>query len=141
MRFKNIFSVGTGIQILLLIGAIAVQEFSMKRMGMMRHIMFLNQEWEANLPLEAIKTTLIAILILLFVGVTARLYASLQKPSEKRAKIIWLTTGVITLAPILFSKLYSTESYRSYYIMGLTLAIIAIIQNLKAMAILKTNRR
>ncbi len=61
MRFKNIFSVGTGIQILLLIGAIAVQEFSMKRMGMMRHIMFLNQEWEANLPLEAIKTTLIAI--------------------------------------------------------------------------------
>lgn len=111
-----------------------------KRMGMMRHIMFLNQEWESNLPLDTIKTGIIALLILLFVGVTARLYASLQKPSEKRVRVIWLTTGVITFVPILFSRLYSAESYRTYYIMGLTLAIIAVIQNVKCLGCFKMKR-
>lgn len=137
MGLKNILRAATGIQLLLLIGGIAVQEFSMKRMGMMRHILFLNQEWESRLPLEVIKTLIVALLILLFVGVSATYYGGLKEKSEKGMKLIWLTTGFITLAPILFSRLYSVENYRAYYVMGLALAIIAVIQNIKCIVIFK----
>lgn len=140
MRLKNSLRAATGLQLLLLVAAIAVQEFSMKRMGMMRHMMFLNQEWESNLPLEAIKYGITLLIILLFAAVTARFLASEKQKPERKLRVLWLTTGLITLAPILFSKLYSAESYRTYYIMGLVLAAIAVIQNIKGYVVLKINR-
>ncbi len=141
MKLKNILRAATGIQFLLLIGGIAVQEFSMKRMGMMRHIMFLNQEWESQLPLEAIKYGITVLMILLFAAVTVHFLAVEKKKTHPKIEILWLSTGVVTLASILFSKLYSAESYRAYYIMGLALAIIALIQNMKCYWVLKMNRR
>lgn len=135
---KVFYWVSTILQMLLFIVAFGIQEFSMKRMGMMRHVVYMNHQWEAQYPIEVLRYNSIAVLAVLSVIVI--LYALRKKRNysfSKRTLLMIIAEVIFTLVFAFFTLVYSTESYRSYYFVSLILGVIALIQNLKTIVQLK----
>ncbi|MCH4890295.1 hypothetical protein EZV73_22120 [Acidaminobacter sp. JC074] len=121
---KKLYIGLSGIQVLLLIGAYLVQDFSMKRMGMMRHVMFTNQKWEKSYPVETIISVSVAISIILLVIVV-------YKHIKRKSYYQLIETLVVSGGATGFVLLNSTESFRSYYFICLILALSILIQYVK----------
>ena len=122
----------TILQVLFLIAAYAIQTFSMKKMGMMRYILYINQKWEAQYPITAIRLAAIAALVLLAIVISIGVLIKKDRYITGKNVLPMLIAEVIsTLVFVLFALFYSTGNYRSYYITGLILATIALIQNIK----------
>jgi len=137
---KVFYWVSTTLQALFLIVAFGIQWFSMKKMGMRRYIAYINREWEAQYPVEAIRY--MAIVFLIILAIAAILYAIIRKGScftDKKALSILLSEVIITFAFVFFTLSYSTDSYRSYYFTSLILGIVALIQDIKVIVYLKRN--
>lgn len=129
------------LQVLLLIIAYGIQILSMKKMGMMRYVVYINQQWEAKYPIETLQTISIALLVLLS-GIII-LYALIKKDNEigrKKALPMLLVEVIVTLAFVFFALFFSPENYRSYYFTSLALVIVALIQDIKTIVYLKTFR-
>jgi hypothetical protein len=138
MISKIFYWVSTLLQALLLITAWGIQYFSMKKMGMMRYILYINREWAAQYPIAALQYSAIAFLVLL--SVVLILYAKTKQVNYFTDKkfVSMLAAGVIiTFAFVFFSLAYSTDSYRSYYFISMILAITALIQDIKIFVHLK----
>lgn len=133
--FYWIFSV---LQVLLLISAYAIQYFSMKKMGMMRYVVFKNHSWENQYPMVAIQYSVIALLVVLAV-ISILLYLRRKYTLGKGALRMILAQVIITLVFVFFTVTYSTESYRSYYFISIILAIILLIQAIKVLVCKKEN--
>ena len=133
--FYWIFSV---LQVLLLISAYAIQYFSMKKMGMMRYVVFKNHSWENQYPIGAIQYIVIALLVVLAV-ISILLYVRRKYTLYKSTLRMILAQVIITLIFVFFTVTYSTESYRSYYFISIILAIITVIQAIKILACKKEN--
>lgn len=135
---KFFFWIFTILQVLLLIAAYGIQFFSMKRMGMMRYVVFINNEWEAQYPIALLQYASIAFLVLFFVAII--LYIKTQKDNYFKSKefLPMLVINIIlTLAFVIFTLAYSTKSYRSYYFTSLILAVTTLIQDIKILLYLK----
>lgn len=135
---KAFYRVSTILQVLFLVTAFGIQWFSVKKMGMMRYVVYINRQWEAQYPITAIRNIAIAFLALFLITVT--LYVLIKKGQNifRKKELSMLITGVVaTLAFTFFTLLYSTETYRSYYFTALILAIIALIQNIKILVYLQ----
>ena len=129
---KIFYWVSTILQALFLIAAFVIQYFSMKRMGMMRYVVFKNHEWETQYPIVSLKYASIAFLIILCAAVT--LYVKTKKTEYikgKKAQLMLIAGVILTLSFVLFTLIFSTENYRSYYFTSLILAIVALIQHIK----------
>jgi len=133
--FYWIFSV---LQVLLMISAYAIQYFSVKKMGMMRYVVFKNNSWENKYPIVAIQYSVIALLVALAV-ISILLYVRRKYTLGKSALRMILAQVIITLVFVFFTVTYSTESYRSYYFISLILAVITLIQAIKVLACKKEN--
>jgi uncharacterized protein (DUF486 family) len=113
----------------------------MKKMGMMRHVIYTNQQWEAKYPIETLRTISIVLLVLLSISIV--LYALIKKDNEiGREKALPMLLGevIVTLAFVCFTLFFAPENYRSYYFTSLALAIVALIQDIKTIVYLKTSR-
>lgn len=129
---KILYWVSTILQVLFLIAAYGIQYFSMKRMGMMRYVVFKNHEWEAQYPITALKYAVAAFLVILCAAVI--IYIKIKKSNyikSKKTLIMLVVDIMITLIYVLFTLMFSTENYRSYYFTGLILAIVALVQKIK----------
>jgi hypothetical protein len=129
---KIFYWVSTILQVILLITACGIQFFSMKKMGMMRYVVFINHEWEAQYPIAAIQYAAIAFLIILSVVIIS--YVKTKKGNyimDKKVLPMLIVEVIITLIFVFFTLAYSTESYRSYYFTSMILAITALIQGIK----------
>lgn len=138
MMKKVIYWVSTILQVFLLIAAFGIQEFSMKKMGMMRYVVYINHQWEAQYPIATLRYAAIAFLAV--VSVIIILYALIKKGNYtmgKRALSMLTVEVILTLAFIFFTLSNSTENYRSYYFISLALGITALIQNIKVIVYLK----
>ena len=122
---KGSYIVISFLQIVLVIGAYMVQDFTLKRMGMMRHVMFTNQEWEKKYPLGTLKFILIGILLIVLIGL---IYKALKNHSKS---YIDIETVVVTLFVGLFITLNSVESILSFYFVSLILVVLIISQYIK----------
>jgi hypothetical protein len=132
MLRKIFYWVSTMLQVLFLIAAYGIQYFSMKRMGMMRYVVFSNREWETHYPITAIKYAIIAFLIMLCVIVI--LYVKTKRADfikGKKAQLTLIAGVILTLIFVLFTLIFSTVTYRSYYFTSLILALTAFIQHIK----------
>lgn len=139
---KIFYWVFTILQIFLLISAYAIQYFSMKKMGMMRYVLYVNHELEIQYPISTLKYAVIAFLTVLSIIVIIS-YIIIKKGNHtihKKALLTLLAGAIITLAFIFFTLAYSTESYRSYYFISLILAIVALIQDVKILVFLKKDK-
>ncbi|MDF2547680.1 MAG: hypothetical protein K0R93_2578 [Anaerosolibacter sp.] len=126
------------LQVLFLFTAYGIQMFSMKKMGMMRYVIYINQQWEAKYPIETLQTISIVLLVLLSIIII--LYALIKKDNEigrKKALPMLLVEVIVTLAFVFFALFFSPENYRSYYFTSLALAIVALIQDIKTIVYLK----
>ncbi|MFT9495466.1 hypothetical protein [Anaerosolibacter sp.] len=142
-RMKKIFNwVLIILQVLFLFTAYGIQMFSMKKMGMMRYVIYINQQWEAKYPIETLRTISIVLLVLLSIIIII-LYALIKKDNQigrKKALPMLLVEVIVTLAFVFFALFFSPENYRSYYFTSLALAIVALIQDIKMIVYLKTSR-
>ncbi|MBL4934278.1 hypothetical protein JK636_00745 [Clostridium sp. YIM B02515] len=136
MLKKIFYWISIILQVLFVIAAYVIQYFSMKRMGMMRYVVFKNHEWEAQYPITALKYA--AIIFLIILCVAAILYVKTKKGNyikDKKALPMLLAGIVLTLIFVLFTLIFSTGNYRSYYFTSLILAIITLIQHIKILLI------
>lgn len=134
---KVFYRVSTIFQAVLLIAAFGIQEFSMKKMGMMRYVVFMNQKWEAQYPITVLQYFSTAFLGILSVSII--LYALKKKRSYaicKKILFMLIVAVMLTLVFIFFTLVYSIESYRSYYFISLILGMIVLIQDLKTIVYL-----
>jgi hypothetical protein len=132
MLKKIFYCVSTILQALFLIAAYGIQYFSMKRMGMMRYVVFLNHEWEAHYPITALKYAAIAFLIILCAAIILRVITKKNNYIiDKKTLLMLIADIILTLVFVLFTLIFSTENYRSYYFTSLILAIAALIQHTK----------
>ena len=130
--------VSTGIQVIFLITAGVIQFFSMRKMGMMRYVVYINHTWEEQYPIPKLQYALIGFLVVL--SVITILYAKIKRGSHiisKKVLSMIIMGVIITLAFVFFILAYSTESYRSYYFISLILVIIALMQDIKILVYLK----
>ncbi|ERI93814.1 hypothetical protein HMPREF1982_01388 [Clostridiales bacterium oral taxon 876 str. F0540] len=136
MLKKVFYWISIILQVLFVIAAYVIQYFSMKRMGMMRYVIFKNHEWEAQYPITALKYA--AIIFLIILCVAAILYVKTKKGNyikDKKALPMLIASIVLTLIFVLFTLIFSTGNYRSYYFTSLILAIITLIQHIKILLI------
>ncbi|WP_066626397.1 hypothetical protein [Clostridium magnum] len=134
---KIFYWIFTIFQVIFLITACGIQFFSMKKMGMMRYVVYINRTWEAKYPVPALQYAAIAFLVLFCIIIL--LYVKIKKDIyiDKKALSMLIMEVIITLVFAIFTLVYSTESYRSYYFISLILGIIALIQNIKILVYLK----
>lgn len=111
-----------------LIGAYAAHYFTKTRMGMLRHMVYLNDKWEKTVPLTAIKWTAIGFIILLSLN-SYRLYQKRIKPS-KLSTAVMVLTFIVNMGSLAYLILQSDEVNRAYYIIGSCLILVSVVQNI-----------
>lgn len=109
-------------------GAYAANFYTRTRMGMARHVVYLNGKWEKLLPINSIKWGIICILIIWMIFVYLRY--------RKRNGVSWINTLammviiVMSICTIYFLIAYSTSRNRAYYILGSCFIIMTMLQHI-----------
>ena len=132
MTKKIFYWTSTILQVIFLIGIYGIQYFSVKRMGMMRYVVFKNNQWESNYPITTLKYGAIVLLVILCI--TAILYIKNKKSNysmDKKTLPMLIAGILITIIFVLFTLIFSTENYISYYFTVIILGIIGLIQYIK----------
>jgi hypothetical protein len=109
------------LQFSLIVYCIAVQYFTETRMGMVRHVMSKNIEWDTNYPLDSLLKIFSIVLVISIIF-------SILLVVKKRAKISSLTLIVFSSLSLYFLYAFSVESYTSYYFTILGLIAIILVQ-------------
>lgn len=128
---KFFYIISTFLQFIFIIGTFMVQHFSMKKMGMMRYVIYKNQALQSQYPIPKLQHTAIAILILLSVICLFLYFKNREKIIGKMAGTMLAFQVVLTFIFVFFTLRYSTSSYRAYYFISLLLALTSLIQSLK----------
>lgn len=115
------------IEALLLIGTYVVNYFTRKRMGMARYVIYMNQKWEENYPIDKIQIAA----VLAFLLLTALLlwaYFKRRKSGKINFEISPFLVLILTVVFTVFTILKSAETLRSYYFVSILLGIALILQ-------------
>lgn len=115
-------------EVLVIFGAYAAHYFTKTRMGMLRHVVYLNGKWEKTLPIQTIKW--IAISIIITLAVLAYLHCRKKKANSWFNIMAILLTIVISIGTVYFLLAYNTGKNRAYYILSVSYIVIAVIQNI-----------
>lgn len=118
------------LEVAALAGAYIVNYFTRRKMGMARYVIYKNQGWERDYPMELIKNSVMAVLILLTVLV---LIAFLKKRREVSRLCVVMNLVMIVLTGLYtcYTLISSTETMRAYYFISLLFAIAAAVQVIK----------
>lgn len=127
------------LQVLSLIAAYGIQMFSTKRMGMMRHLIYTNQKWEMQYPIQTIRNISIGILLVFSAIILYGLIRKHNYTANKKALYMVLMEVITTAIFIGFTLFYSSESCLSYYFISIALGIVSLIQSIKSIVYLKGN--
>lgn len=127
------------LQLIILAIVFLVQYFSTRKMGMMRHVVYTNQKWEANYPIATNELVAIAVVAIIALIVGIKLFVKLK--SENKDAIwmkIFALQMVVAIIYIGFSLIYSTEQIRSYYYINIGLLLTVFLQTMKSCIYLNT---
>lgn len=113
-----------------LAGAWIVNYFATKKMGMARYVIYKNQTWEREYPMEVLQNTVIAVLV---VSTVLLFLAFFRKRRYSGKWTLAMNAGMITLTAVYagYSLVSSTETMRAYWFVSLFLGIAAAIQVIK----------
>jgi predicted membrane protein len=138
MAKKLFYKLSLSLQMLLLIAAFGLQYFSVKKMGMMRYMVYINSELPQHYPVTEIKYAITALLAFLaFTSLTAFGAAKKIELESSMAMPMLVLQLIMTVALIVFALGFSPESYRSYFFTGPILALVALIQEINFLVYLK----
>ena len=116
------------LEILAIAGAYAVNYFTKARMGMLRHMVYLNGKWEKMLPIQMLKWIIVVTIIVLMIFVYLRNHK--QKLNSLINIIVTLLTLIISGWTVYFLLSYSTEINRAYYILSICFILSTVFQNI-----------
>ncbi len=116
------------IEVLVIIGAYAAHYFTRTRMGMFRHVVYLNGKWEKTLPIQTIKWISISIIIIL--AILAFLHYRKEKANSQVNMVAMLLTIAISGGTVYFLLVYNTGKNRAYYILSICYILITVLQNI-----------
>ena len=127
------------LQLIILAIVFLVQYFSTRKMGMMRHVVYTNQKWEANYPIATYELGAIAGVAIIALIVGIKLFVKLKSENKDA---IWMRIFALQMAVSIiyigFSLIYSTEQIRSYYYINIGLLLTVFLQTMKSCIYLKT---
>lgn len=115
------------IEVLLLIGTYVVNYFTRKRMGMARYVIYMNQKWEENYPIDKIQIAAV-LAFLLLTALLLGAYFKRRKSGKINFEITIFLVLILTVVFIVFTILKSAETLRSYYFISILLGIALILQ-------------
>ena len=113
-----------------LAGAYVINYFTNKKMGMARWVIYKNQGWERDYPMDTLKTAVMAVLILL----TILVFLFFLKRKREAGKLLISMNVVMILLTLLYvsyTVISSRETMRAYYFLSLLFGIAAAVQILK----------
>lgn len=113
-----------------LAGAYIINYFTNKKMGMARWVIYKNQGWERDYPMDTLKTAVMAVLILL----TILVFLFFLKRKQEAGKLLISMNVVMILLTLLYvsyTVISSRETMRAYYFLSLLFGIAAAVQILK----------
>lgn len=113
-----------------LAGAYIINYFTNKKMGMARWVIYKNQGWERDYPMDTLKTVVMAVLILL----TILVFLFFIKRKREAGKLLISMNVVMILLTLLYvsyTVISSRETMRAYYFLSLLFGIAAAVQILK----------
>lgn len=122
------------LEVLLLIGAYIFNYFTIKKMGMARFVVYKNQSFENNLPID----------LLIYVGVgivcilTILLFKDFFKKKRYKDSAYLVNIFLMIVFSILFIVFIFTKSIvemRTYYFIGFFFFIVAILQIIRTFVI------
>jgi len=115
------------LEVMAIIGAYAANYFTRTRLGMLRHMVYLNGKWEKMLPIATVKW--IALFIVFALVIISCLQYSKRKRRFKADAAVTLLTIAISGWTVYFLLFYNTEMNRAYYILSLCLVLATVLQN------------
>ena len=113
-----------------LAGAYIINYLTNKKMGMARWVIYKNQGWERDYPMDTLKTAVMAVLILL----TILVFLFFLKRKREAGKLLISMNVVMILLTLLYvsyTVISSRETMRAYYFLSLLFGIAAAVQILK----------
>ena len=113
-----------------LAGAYIIHYFTNKKMGMARWVIYKNQGWEREYPMDTLKMAVMAVLILL----TILVFLFFLKRKREAGKLLISMNVVMILLTLLYvsyTVISSRETMRAYYFLSLLFGIAAAVQILK----------
>ncbi len=126
---KILYISASVLEILLYIGAFVLHYYTSTKMGMARHMIYLNGKWEAAYPIELIQIiTMILLVILVIVGT---ILVSKRENKSLLLKGMCIVNIMTTMCYIGMTYLQSTDAIKSYYSFCILFGIAALIQSLK----------
>lgn len=123
------------LEVALLLAAYAINFYTKTRLGMLRHMVYLNGKWEEKYPVEMLKYVLVVLLSLLLIG----LILGLTK-NHSRDMLVFLSgvvSVIISACTICFLLLNSTDTYKSYYALSICFVLITMIQGCNSVCLIK----
>lgn len=129
---KKIFYIlVTIIEIMLLAGMYIINYYTVKRMGMQRHVLHKNGVFEEQLNIVSLQYIAIAVFIVFMVLILA-IYFKKKSSLKNIAKYMNIFMVILVLCFIVFELFCSTEVFRAYYYMSAMLGVATCIQIIKA---------
>lgn len=127
-------------QVALLFGTFVIHYFTRKKMGMARYVIYKNQGWERDYPMQMLKVSAIAVIVLLTLLVI--IFAVRRKERLKKMQVL-LCAGMVfaDILYIVYTVCWSTEKMRDYYFISAMLSLAALIQIIKTAAGIWLNGR
>lgn len=136
---KILYQSATILQFFLLITAYVIQTLSMKKMGVMRFIVYMNHTWNNLYPIDKFQHIMIGILAILTVIILIIFFKRNKSSSvlDKVALRMVVLLTIITMVSVLFTLGFSIADYRSYYFISFILAMVTLIQDIKIFVYLR----
>lgn len=116
------------LEIIAAIGSYAAHYFTKTRMGMLRHVVYLNGKWEKLLPIPALKWMVVLIVIILIIFAYV-LYKKNKKHSVA-AKMLTVITISISFWTVYYIIFYNTGMNRAYYILSFCFITLTMLQHI-----------
>lgn len=116
------------IEFIATIGAYAAHYYTKTRMGMLRHVVYLNGKWERLVNIPALKW--IALLIIITLIIFVYILYKKQKKYSMTVKIVTTITLVISLWTIFYLLFYNAGINRAYYILSICFILITVFQHI-----------
>lgn len=128
------------LEIAALAGAYIIHYFTRKKMGMARWVIYKNQGWEREYPMELLKNVSIAAIVVLTILILIWFLTKRKEVSNLTAAMVGFTIGMSALY-IAYTLISSRETMRAYYFISLLFGIGALVQILKTIIGIATDKR
>jgi hypothetical protein len=116
------------LELMAIIGAYAASNFTKTRMGMLRHVAYLNGKWEQAVPVSSIRW--IAVCTIIALAILAYLHYRKQKAHFRFGVIVMLWTFGLSAWTLYYLLFYNVEMNRAYYIMSICFILGTVLQNI-----------